>query len=82
MFFRDSKLTERVETLEREVRALRGEWQDHYDRTQRQLWRIIKRTRDATAEELVESPAAAARSVDKVSQQILARRHAGHLHTG
>jgi hypothetical protein len=79
----DPALVERLETLEREIRNLRLDWSEAYDKIARMMGRIAKREGALLAREEALSPAAQEpagdtntppSTLDPISQQVLALR--------
>jgi len=77
-----SGVLERLERLERENKAIRGEWEDAYDRLMKLVGRFTKRAQqieqheaEVVTEAAIPSGAPTATSpLDPVSQRILDRR--------
>jgi hypothetical protein len=74
-------LEDRLELCERQLKAIRLEWEDTYERITRLMGRIAKRQalearRAETAEDAPEDAIPEQRELDPFSQKILAQRHA------
>lgn len=74
-------LIERIETLERGLRAIRLEWEETYDKVARMMGRIAKRQAlaEKAAEDAPGSTIPGGVGLDPMSQAILARRRRGLL---
>lgn len=74
-------LDERLESLERQVKRLRLEWEDVYEKVARLMGRIAKRQaliqEAETREDAPGPPERAGLPLDPISQQVLARRRLG-----
>lgn len=76
-------LLDRLEQLERAVKALQLDWEQTYDKVHRLMARIARRQAILEAAETREdapgSPIAGPAGVDRITQEVLARRRSSGL---